>query len=439
MKKIYILLCLNSLFIQGEPMQKVLCEGKTKIICANEQDKKTVVVQSKDDIGYVTTNMHDVIQGKAAIATDTTCNVFRLLKACGIPVAFIEQLDDRRFLAPKCEMIPYEVIARREGHGSFLKRYPHLQKGQLFPQLVVEFFLKTTDKKWEGTAIPEDDPFIEFKDDKAVMYHPKAQFVGATPCLELEDFPLKDRPECFEQMEDIVRKTFLILENAWQSTGRRLVDFKVEFGFDADGNLLLADVIDNDSWRVMEDGQFLDKQFYRDGGDLNEVTKRYTKVRDLTSQFSIPKQQLIMWRASERDDIEPFLKAFEPFKDVVELKTVTASLHKEPVRALMELQQMVQEVPDSVALVYVGRSNGAGPTISTHTSIPVITVPNGWRNCPEDVWSSLRTPSLTPVMTVLEPANAVLAAMQMLAKRNPAVYANVRMQLEKRLMNIITV
>ncbi len=420
-------------------MQKVLCEGKTKLICANEQDQKTVIIESKDDITYVTDAKHDVVTGKAAIATDTTCNVFRLLKACGIPTAFIEQIDDTHFLAKKCDMIPYEVIARREGHGSFLKRYPHLQKGQLFPQLVVEFFLKTTDKKWKDQTIPEDDPFIEFKDDKAVMYHPKAQFVGAKPCLELEDFPLKDRPECFDQMEDIVRRTFLMLEKAWQSMGRRLVDFKVEFGFDTDGNLLLADVIDNDSWRVMENGQYLDKQFYRDGGDLNEVTKRYAKVRDLTAQFAIPKQQLIMWRASERDDVEPFLKAFEPYKEFVGLKVVTASLHKEPVRALMELQALVQEVPDSVALVYVGRSNGAGPTISANTNIPVITIPNGWKGFEADVWSSLRTPSLTPVMTVLEPTNAILAAMQMLAMRNPAVYANVRNALEKRLMNVVAV
>ena len=74
-------------------------------------------------------------------------------------------------------------------------------------------------------------------------------------------------------------------------------------------------------------------------------------------------------------------------------------------------------------IAFIGRSNGAGPVLSAQSTIPVITVPASAKDFPEDVWSSLRAPSKVPVMTVLEPANAVLAALQILSARNPRVYA----------------
>jgi len=92
-----------------------------------------VTVMSKDDITAGDGAKHDVIPGKGRLATATTCNVFRLLKVCGLPVAFEEQDSALSFVAPGCTMLPYEVVIRREAHGSYLKRNPHFAKGQLFP------------------------------------------------------------------------------------------------------------------------------------------------------------------------------------------------------------------------------------------------------------------------------------------------------------------
>ena len=100
------------------------------------------------------------------------------------------------------------------------------------------------------------------------------------------------------------------------------------------------------------------------------------------------------------------------------------------------LQRLISEVPDSVLLAYVGMSNGAGPTLAANATVPVITVPASYKKFPEDVWSSLRMPSNVPVMTVLNPANAVLAALQILALRNPLIYATLRFDQEKRLTEI---
>ena len=76
-------------------------------------------------------------------------------------------------------------------------------------------------------------------------------------------------------------------------------------------------------------------------------------------------------------------------------------------------------------IAYIGRSNGAGPMLSAMSTVPVITVPASVKEFPEDVWSSLRAPSNVPVMTVLEPSNAVLAALQILSARNPRLYAHI--------------
>ena len=100
---------------------------------------------------------------------------------------------------------------------------------------------------------------------------------------------------------------------------------------------------------------------------------------------------------------------------------------------------MAQEVPDTIMIAYIGRSNGAGPTLSAMSTVPVITVPASAKEFPEDVWSSLRAPSKVPVMTVLEPSNAVLAALQILSARNPQLYAHVRAEIEARTVNTILV
>ena len=91
-----------------------------------------------------------------------------------------------------------------------------------------------------------------------------------------------------------------------------------------------------------------------------------------------------------------------------------------------------------MVIAFIGRSNGAGPTLSAMSTIPVITVPASAKDFPEDVWSSLRAPSKVPVMTVLEPSNAVLAALQILSARNPRLYAHRRSEIEDRAVNTIT-
>lgn len=98
-------------------------------------------------------------------------------------------------------------------------------------------------------------------------------------------------------MTETGRRVFVVLENAWAAQDVTLVDLKIEFGRpqgDAPHSaLLVADVIDNDSWRIWpggERGRMLDKQVYRnatqvDDNLLEDVRQRYALVADMTDAF----------------------------------------------------------------------------------------------------------------------------------------------------------
>ncbi len=422
------------------PLGPLVAEGKTKKIHAIKGSSDLAAIVAKDDITAGDGAKHDIIPDKGRLATATTCNVFRLLKACGLPVAFIEQDGPLSFVAPKCDMLPYEVVVRREAHGSYLKRNPHLAKGQLFPHALVEFYLKTKDKNWKGKPLVADDPFMQVSDDakEIRLFNPAKPLQGQEPFLVLagaQVYSRADEAKFFPEMRRIARQTFLALEKAWQLEGGRLVDLKVEFGFDAKGNLLLADVIDNNSWRVLEGGAYIDKQVYRDGGALDDVAAKYRHVAELTGHFHVPRQRIVLWRGSEKDNPDAFTTALGDLKDM--MTVVTCSIHKEPVNGAAIFNRLIQEIPDTVVIANIGRSNGAGPVLSAMSTVPVITVPASAKDFPEDVWSSLRAPSAVPVMTVLEPSNAVLAALQILSARNPRLYARVRGEIESRTVNTI--
>ena len=164
------------------------------------------------------------------------------------------------------------------------------QKRYFFPDLLVEFFLKTKDRDWQGYDLLCDDPLMEYSKEGGTisLYEASKPFDRKNPFLVLKEeevFSVFEEWKLFAEMEEIAKRTFTILERAWKTEGGTLVDFKVEFGRTKDGALLLADVIDNDSWRVLENSVHIDKQAYRDGGNLNEVSKKYRHVAEMTRNF----------------------------------------------------------------------------------------------------------------------------------------------------------
>ncbi len=429
----------------------ILAEGKTKRLYRVEGDERLLIVESKDDITK-NDNPKETRQmtSKAKFSTMTTSIVFEILKKAGIPVAYERQLSDTEFLAVNCEMIMLEVVVRRYAVGSYLKRYPNFEKKKgdvphRFHRLVFELFLKTTggkifikDGEIGGTTPndpvngrPIDDPLISNPDDEFWnLKHPKYPSWDEKSNL---DFPVSrffilPKSVTVEKIEEIARKVFLVLEGAWAQLGFRLVDFKIELGIDKDGNLLVADVIDNDSWRLRtSDWKELSKQLFRDNFDMAEIANKYALVAGLVGRFTIPKQAIVLWRGS-KDDKLPEL----PQLAGVEKVDIVSSGHKSPNACLVSLEEVLAAYPEGgVILAIVGMSNGIGPTLAARTSWPVIGVAVTAEAHSEDVWSSLKMPSQVPMVTVLSPNNAVLAALNVLAQKNPVAYMYRQYAIEK--------
>jgi RNA polymerase sigma factor (sigma-70 family) len=263
-------------------------EGKTKVI--TDAGDGTVLIRSKDDITAGDGAKRDVIEGKAASSTTTTCNIFRLLTSNGVPTHFVERLDDVSFRARKVEMIPLELVARRIATGSFLDRNADVAEGTVFAALVFEVFEKDD---------ANHDPLLEFDFARGLL----RRFVPNTMAArELGDVRAGDliseealsrsryatvTAEVLARLRDLTVRTFEIVERAWAALGGTYFDFKIECGFDREtGALLVADVIDSDSGRLRFGDRDMSKQAYRDGSQsLPDIKKNFDEVAELTQQF----------------------------------------------------------------------------------------------------------------------------------------------------------
>lgn len=255
-------------------MQK-LAEGKTKIIY--DLGDGNVHMVAKDAITAGDGAQRDVICGKAELATRTTANVFELLNRKGIPTHYVKKVDSLTLLCKRCEMIPLEVVVRGTATGSYLKRNPLSVEGQDFdPPLPVEFFIKDDSRH---------DPIITFSPDRWFLHPPKEPVSDSNVIDEMEPILTTDQ---IERMTETARRVFAILFETWSAFDVKLIDLKIEFGRTYDGELVVADVVDNDSWRIWPGGdksKQLDKQVYRDTRDLSSTVSKYATVADLTDKF----------------------------------------------------------------------------------------------------------------------------------------------------------
>jgi phosphoribosylformylglycinamidine synthase I/phosphoribosylaminoimidazole-succinocarboxamide synthase len=244
---------------------RLLTEGKTKQIYAHPSNSALAYMLNKDQITAGDGARHNELVGKSRWSTITTANVYRLLKAQGIATHLVEQIDDITILIKRCTMLPIEQVQRRVATGSYLKRHSESKEGDRFDPVLIETFLK--DDANHDPQIWEEDIIKRGLATK----------------------------EEIAWMAEEGRKLFTVLERAWASVDVVLVDLKIEFGRDINGQLLVADVIDNDSWRIWPGGdknRMLDKQVYR---NLQEVTEqdlqtlgdRYALVADLTSKLKL--------------------------------------------------------------------------------------------------------------------------------------------------------
>ena len=429
---------------------KKLSEGKTKIIWEVE-DEKYVEIQSKDDLTAGNGKKKSGFGGKGVISNKTTCNVFEFLADCGVKTHYVEQVNDDSFRAIRCKMIPLEVIARRKADGSYLERHPDVEKGAISPRLKAEFF-------WKNDA--GHDPLIRISKENKHPYYPNSYYPDIPPDKrEYCHLYYAHQPhqfiktidsvcslENFQQMENLVRFTFLLLEKAWKNLGVDLWDLKLEFGYNAENyKLLLADVIDNDSWRITKDGVQLDKQIFRDGNTpMDEIARRYELVKNLTFHFremvnrknNVYYPEIVALYGSDKSEKDK--KFVYKIKDNLlrynwtNYKSIQASAHKETLKLLKIISEESHKNFNPIFICVAGLQNELAPVVAAHTTAPVISCSPTVENFPNDIWSNVRLPNGVSAGFVWTPEQAALQALKIISQVNPLVYAKLQTEVEDR-------
>ncbi len=424
---------------------RLISEGKTKQVFSVRGHPELAILASKNTI-----TAHDdplftrEFETKARCSTTVSTWSFELLREAGIPVAFREQLSETEMLVDRVEMLLLEVVGRRYPFGSFLKRHPEIEMDPdgypvRWAVLKRELFLKTTRGKFRtrrGRMInlrldPEkgqEDPFIEDPTAKEwQLRHSKVPAWQEDSRLgQIRRSAVVNDPDLIVQIDHLLRQVFYVLEAAWAMMGFILVDIKIEVGITRDGRLVVADVLDADSWRLVRlDWEDFSKQSFRDGEDLSKVERKYLHVVDLVSHFEVQNQALVLWRGSMSDPLPEVPQQFSG----VEVVEVVLSAHRQTERVITRLNELHSQHRHGVIIVKVGKTNGLGPVLGAHTTWPVFSIPV---DMDRDVASSLRVPR--GVAHVVGGDHAVIGtAFNVLGARNPFVRASQQQALEDRI------
>ena len=230
-------------------MQKreLLYEGKAKKIWSTD-DENLVISEFKDDLTAFNGEKKSSEAGKGALNNKISTELFKLLASKGIPTHFVEMLDDNHMLHKKADVILIEVIVRNIATGS-LSRNLGIEDGKVLPFTLVEFDYKNDEL---------GDP--KLNDQHALI-------------LGLVDFQ-----DELDKLRRMARQVNDILRPYFKEKGLNLVDFKLEFGKDKDGNIILIDEISPDNCRFwdIESGEKMDKDRFRQG--LGGLTVAYEQV-----------------------------------------------------------------------------------------------------------------------------------------------------------------
>ena len=227
--------------------KELINQGKVKSVFATDDDDK-VIIEFRDDMTAGDGERKEVMNDKGAYNAVISSKIFKVLEENGIETQFIDLPKPNVMIAKKLEMIPIEVIVRNIATGSLVRKYPIADGTRLEPPIVQ----------------------MDFKADE---YHDPM----------LNDSLIKALGIATQEEIDILTEKALKINDAlvkfFADAGIILVDFKVEFGKDNDGNILLGDEISPDSCRLWDSEtlEMLDKELFRKGKD-DEVMDAYIEV-----------------------------------------------------------------------------------------------------------------------------------------------------------------
>ena len=226
--------------------EELLYEGKAKKLFITE-DPQILRVEYKDDATAFNGKKFDRLKDKGRLNNAITVFFFEYLETKDIPSHFVRKISETEQLVRRVKIIPLEVVVRNVAAGSLSKRIGW-EEGKDLPHPIVEFYYKDDDL---------GDPLLAEEHIRLLELASEAQ---------IEE--LKNRGLAVNEA----------LKSLMLSKKIRLIDFKLEFGLDQKGEILLADEISPDTCRFwdIESGKILDKDRFR--RDLGGVTEAYLEI-----------------------------------------------------------------------------------------------------------------------------------------------------------------
>ena len=221
---------------------KLLYEGKAKMVYETDEPDK-YLVYFKDDASANNGEKRGTIKDKGIVNNKISTFFFKLLKDNGVANHYLETLSEREMIVKKLQMVPLEIVIRNFAAGSLAKRLG-FEEGLELAMPVVEYYYKSDEL---------GDPMLN-------RYH----------VLTLDIATIDEMNE----LDHLAFTINTILKEKLRAKNVDLIDFKLEFGRDEKGKLVLADEISPDNCRFwdMTTKEKLDKdRFRRDMGGVEEA------------------------------------------------------------------------------------------------------------------------------------------------------------------------
>ena len=206
-----------------------IIQGKVKTVFPTDNPEE-VIIQYEDRVTAGNGKKELYVEDKGAICCEISRILFNILEDEGIRTHYITMPTHKAMCCRRVEIIPIEVVVRNIAAGSIV-RQTTLEEGRIINWPLVEFYLKDDAK--DDPLLPEDRICLMGYGD------------------EIDELIFQAR-----EINDILKDIFYKI-------GLTLVDFKLEFGYDCNDNLLLADELSPDGMRLWKDGQSFDKDLFR--------------------------------------------------------------------------------------------------------------------------------------------------------------------------------
>ena len=229
---------------------ELLYEGKAKKIFTHD-DVDKVKIEFKDDATAFNALKKEKFEGKGKLNCLISARIFEILIKKNIPTHFIQLENENTMIAKKIKVIPLEIVLRNTAYGSLCKQTT-IKPGTFLSKPLIDIYFKNDEL---------NDPLIT-KDRIKLMN-----------ILSSDDLEL---------IIDLTLKVNEILKIFFKNIQLRLVDFKLEYGYDLKNNILLGDEISPDNCRLWDLNQkndtiiSLDKDRFRN--DLGGLIEAYSEI-----------------------------------------------------------------------------------------------------------------------------------------------------------------